>query len=150
MYMVWAAILVALLICFTILGSKCTERYSDSDPKIYVAPSTTVKGQRGVFASRDFNKDELIENCPLLVNVPKTGMLTEYLFEHAKGSLLALGYGSLYNHSTTPNAYYTAPDLSNDAFAYMNIYASSPIKAGEEIFISYGDQWWSSRGKSPM
>jgi SET domain-containing protein len=45
---------------------------------------------------------------------------------------LALGYGSMYNHSYTPNARYTpiVPDL-------MEFHSLRLIQAGEEIMINY-------------
>ena len=45
---------------------------------------------------------------------------------------LSLGYGSIYNHSESPNAKYqmTLPDI-------MEFIALRPIKAGEEITINY-------------
>jgi SET domain-containing protein len=51
-----------------------------------------------------------------------------------------LGYGSLYNHSDEPNAEYTHE--ADDAYSFM---AVRDIAAGEEITISYGDEWWETR-----
>lgn len=45
---------------------------------------------------------------------------------------IALGCGSIYNHSFSPNARYTpvAPDL-------LDFHAIAPIAVGTEIFINY-------------
>src|SRR5215213_9196079 len=74
-----------------------------------------VKGKgRGVFARRPLHSGEVIERVPVLVlpieevrdATAWTG-LAGYCFEWGRGRLaLALGYGSLYNHSYHPNACY--------------------------------------------
>ena len=45
---------------------------------------------------------------------------------------LALGYGSLYNHSFTPNARYQC--VAPDTIEYLSI---RPIAKGDEILINY-------------
>ena len=108
---------------------------------------------RGVFAERDFSKDELIERCPVLVLaadqrplIIKT-ILAGYFFNWRSGSkvvAIALGYGSLYNHSRQPNAFYEQWLEKNQ----MDIVALRPIRRDEEIFINYGGtpddsfRWW--------
>ena len=74
-----------------------------------------IKGKgRGVFARRLIRKGELIEKVPMLVlsieeyhdGISKTS-LANYCFAWGQGTVaLALGYGSLYNHSYKPNARY--------------------------------------------
>lgn len=76
-----------------------------------------VRGKgRGVFARRPIESGEVIETCPVLV-LPSGSIedfsagIGAYVFEWGRGKLaLALGYGSLYNHSYRPNARYV--DLS--------------------------------------
>ncbi len=76
----------------------------------------TAKKGRGVFASATIARGELVEVCPVIV-IPagqwphiEPTVLALYIFnfgpegEHAA---IALGYGSLYNHSFAPNAEYT-------------------------------------------
>ncbi len=64
----------------------------------------------GVFAARDIAADEIIERCPMLV-LSKSDVwqvdatLSRYVFTWCNDQVaLALGYGSLYNHSFQPNA----------------------------------------------
>jgi hypothetical protein len=72
-----------------------------------------VRGKgRGIFARRPIEADEVIETCPVLV-LPSGSIedfsagIGAYVFEWGRGKLaLALGYGSLYNHSYRPNARY--------------------------------------------
>ena len=59
----------------------------------------------GVFAACDIAADELIERCPVLVMTKSDvwqadSLLSRYVFSWGKAKVaLALGYGSLYNHS---------------------------------------------------
>ena len=95
---------------------------------------------RGVFARRDIPKDTIIEKVPVLV-VPESDVyredgdaqISEYVFAWGKKTVaLALGYGSLYNHSYKPNARYE--DDGQQTKVYIAI---RNINAGEEITINY-------------
>jgi len=93
----------------------------------------------GVFASRSFEADEVIEQCPVLVVPPdhatrvSTTTLGDYVYEWEGGYAVALGFGSLYNHSRTPAARYEmAYDLEE-----IHVVAVRPIEADEEITINY-------------
>src|SRR3954449_9167184 len=99
---------------------------------------------RGVFATRDIAKGELIHEAPVIpypneehVHIEKT-LLADYAFEYGiNHTALLLGYGMLFNHSYEPNATYEInfPNHTFDFFAYKD------IKAGEEILINYnGDE----------
>lgn len=96
---------------------------------------------RGVFAGRDFAPRERIEACPVLVLPPDLvekglGALESYVFLWGTdGTLaLALGCGSLYNHSSNPNAEFD-PRLARGEITFR---ALRHIKAGEQILINYG------------
>ena len=115
--------------------------------KIYIGPSKIMKAGRGVFAAADIRKNEVIEICPVIIIARKDGghlsetILQHYIFDYTHGrSLMALGYGSLYNHNVTPNAKYeilenhTNPGLSGELY----ITAIRRILKGEEIYINYG------------
>jgi SET domain-containing protein len=96
---------------------------------------------RGVFAGRAYRKGEVIEVCPVLVLPPETeekglGGLAAYVFAWgAAGDRLAiaLGYGSLYNHSPDPNADF-APRHGRGELVFR---ATGDITAGEQILIDY-------------
>jgi SET domain-containing protein len=51
---------------------------------------------------------------------------------------LALGIGSLLNHSAEPNAYFMRDTLHG----LVRFYTLRPVVAGEELFISYGEHLW--------
>jgi hypothetical protein len=100
-----------------------------------------VRGMgRGVFAGRPFRAGELLEVCPVLVlpaGTPPTalGRLDAYVFKWADDALaIALGYGSLYNHSTDPNAVFSYR-FGRDEVVFR---AVRGVAAGEQIFIDYG------------
>lgn len=78
---------------------------------LYVASS--VRHGRGVFAARDFAAETIIEICPIIFipvaqrpTVVNDTVLDDYCYEWDGAAGLALGFGSLYNHSYEPNAYY--------------------------------------------
>lgn len=99
---------------------------------------------RGVFAGRDFKKGELIERCPLIPvgNVeewdrmpPSTKfLLPDYVFQLGTSIVIALGYGSLYNHSSDPGASYKFKKDKREVL----ISAARDIPRDSQIFIDYG------------
>lgn len=98
------------------------------------------KKGRGVFARRDIAKGAEIEKAPVIVlpsedvfGYTRTSHLAHYVFNWKKNTFaVALGYGSLYNHSYRPNARYYIED--KDTQVYIAI---ADIKKGEEITINY-------------
>lgn len=99
-----------------------------------------VRGKgRGVFARCDIAEGTEIERAPVLL-LPDECLLgtplVDYAFEWSKTKVaLALGYGSLYNHSFQPNAqyFYAGPQM-------QSYYAIRDIAAGEEITINYNSE----------
>jgi len=113
----------------------------------YEAPTTDIKsskvGSRGVFANKNYVKDEILEVCPCIKQDHNLdlGRVADYLFNYNdKESLIAFGYCSMYNHSDKPNAEWHIIDENK-----MKIVALKNIKKGEEIFISYGENYWDHR-----
>lgn len=109
-------------------------------PSLYVA--TSPRGGRGVFTAEPIEPGSLVEICPVIVLPPKDIELVHQTYLHDYyflwgdiGCAIALGFGSLYNHSSTPNAEYEM-DFDNQT---IDIYTLSAIAAGEEITISYTD-----------
>jgi hypothetical protein len=116
------------------------------NPKIY-ADKSPIHGW-GVFAKEDIIEGEVFEECPILTLPIEKGEITplliDYRFNYPQGNewqeqVLALGYGSLYNHSENANAYWVS-DLENRTFKFIS---NREIKKGEEIFVWYGDvSYW--------
>ncbi len=109
-------------------------------PGLYIT-SSDLHG-RGVFTGVDIPMDSLIEICPVLVlpakdmDAIKGTMLYNYYFEWGEANdqpAIALGHGSIYNHSYKPNARYLA-DLEQETLSF---YAIRNILAGEEITVNY-------------
>ncbi len=103
--------------------------------ELYVAASP-VHG-RGVFAAQPFDVGDTVEECPVLF-VPAEAVgalgLDGYCFEWTDQEYaVALGYGSLYNHSWRPNARYEH-DYDRDTVFFI---ALRPIGPGEEVTINY-------------
>jgi hypothetical protein len=96
---------------------------------------------RGVFAGRAYCAGEVIEVCPV-VRIPAHPKgaggkaLEHYVFQWDEGTgelAIALGYGSLYNHSPEPNARFN-PRASRDDIVFR---ALRDIEEGEQIFVDY-------------
>lgn len=113
---------------------------------IEIKTSTLSDGEfnRGVFATRDIKKGELIHEAPVIAypneqheHIEKT-LLADYAFEYGiNHTAFVLGYGMLFNHSYKPNATYEI-NFDNHTFDF---YAYTDIKAGDEILINYnGDE----------
>jgi SET domain-containing protein len=91
---------------------------------------------RGVFARRLLRRGEVIERVPILVLAAEElrdargwDGLAGCCFQWGEGTLgLALGYGSLYNHSYRPNALY-----HDEEGRIMVFTALRDIGRGEEI-----------------
>ncbi len=124
-------------------------------PFLYIK---NVKGKgRGVFSKQPIAKDDMIEECPVIVLpaedfpiITSTRMVDyTFFFDKEKEELaIVLGFGSIYNHAVLPNAHH---QLDSER-KIMKFYASADIKAGEEICINYtGDpadgslQWFTDR-----
>jgi uncharacterized protein len=103
-----------------------------------------IKGKgRGVFARRLIYDGEVIERVPVLVlpiGESRTASgptpMSDYCFDWGRGTVaVALGYGSLYNHSYQPNARYD--DESGQTKVFIAI---RDIALGEEIVVNYNGE----------
>lgn len=103
-------------------------------PALYIRKARGMG--RGVFAGRKYRKGEVIEVCPVIA-LPEApgGMLERYVFRWGEdGVAVALGYGSLYNHSAEPNAKFAV----RESRAEVVFRALRDIAVGEQILIDYG------------
>jgi hypothetical protein len=114
---------------------------------LYISKSLIPQAGKGVFTKIDIPKDTDIEKA-CIVKVPVKNIegtpLQDYAFTNPynkKIYLIAFGYGSMYNHSDTPNIHYYY-DKDINCIVYESL---RDIKAGEELYISYGESWWGSR-----
>lgn len=93
---------------------------------------------RAIFANKRFKVGDVIEVAPILKfkYIPENQLYEdEYSFEwNDEYWCIALGYGSLYNHSYNANAKFVR-DFSNETISFI---AVKQISALEEITINYG------------
>ena len=101
----------------------------------------------GIFANYNIKKNTIIEKSPYLTIREKPGILNDYVFSQKKKlgqNFLILGNGSIYNHSNNHNIDHTLID------EFFYFYTNKDIKKDEELFISYGDNYWKTRKKTPQ
>jgi SET domain-containing protein len=125
-------------------------------PSVYVKDTGTPRG-RGVFAGRAFGAGEVVEECPVvLLRKTYEGLHKElktmvFYWDQPEGSAstqaLALGYGTLYNHSNPANLRY----VTDRDDLLIRLIAVRDIHPDEELTINYNadggaaaseDEWW--------
>jgi hypothetical protein len=100
----------------------------------------------GVFATAAIPANTLLEECHLLFFPSESTLLRSYQFRlNDAMCVLPLGCGAIYNHADQPNASYDMDAVRN----VMLVKSKRPLAKGEEIFISYGETWFSSRHLKP-
>lgn len=153
-------ILLIIVLLFIIIGSsiftyttlKNKETFEGSHEymsyKVFVANSTNGKG-RGVFAKEDIQKGDIIEVAPIILEpknkILKNSNIMQYVFfsdQTETEYAIAFGYASIYNHNDNNNAQWIVdkPNLKIIITALKN------IRKGEEIFVSYGENYFKTRG----
>ena len=127
------------------------DRFTQSDLVEVRRDSNKGHGERGVFARCLISEGTLIEKVPVIL-IPKNQVPDEskgelpacriswyvYAWDAQAGNeyvAVALGYGSLYNHSYNPNAVFRleSPDI-------LEFVAIKQIEKNEEIMINYNGQ----------
>ena len=126
----------------------------DFSGSLYVASASFG---RGVFSKVAIPEGSKIESAHIIVipavdrDILDTIALHDYYFEWGEDysdGAIALGYGSLYNHSYSPNAQYYR-NLTNST---IDFFAVRHIDADEEITVNYngasedsGPLWFTSK-----
>lgn len=95
---------------------------------------------RHILASSPIKKGQLIEVSNLIIIKSKAdvvavenSILSNYVYAYGRhGVAIALGIGSLFNHSPKPNVEYAVRNKK------MHFWATRNIKEGEQLFIDYG------------
>jgi len=120
----------------------------------------SLVGGRGVFATEDIEKGELIERCPIVALKKRSKQQDDPLIwaycytkplcscEECKNNgfifYMVLGHGMVYNHQDQNNA-----DMNFDhKNLYVDIIANQDIKSGKEIFVTYGQKYFDNRPKT--
>lgn len=99
----------------------------------------------GVYTVDDIIDNAVIEECTV-IELPsgdvRSTVLMDYLFKINNDLyVLALGYGSVYQHRNQPNARWEYDEEK----MILKIIATRAIEQGEEIFISYGKDYYQTR-----
>jgi len=98
----------------------------------------------GVFANQDILPFDVIEECYTLFLSDSEKGINNFLFsvnDEDDRYALPLGSGCIFNHADQPNAdYFLDVELK-----LMIFKAEKLIKKDEEIFISYGKDWFDGR-----
>ena len=116
-------------------NDSLTHRHSDL---IYVKKAG--KKGRGVYACNSIRKGTTIEKVPVVIFPVQeiytdavSTQLADYVFNWGNGEVaIALGYGSLYNHSYRPNASYLAKGRRTQVYVALR-----DIEPDEEITVNY-------------
>jgi uncharacterized protein len=100
----------------------------------------TIEGKgRGVFARRLIRQGEIFERAPVIivpafeVSTLERTVLFNYYYSWGEDAAIALGLGSLFNHSYKPNTLYTRK-IEDRVIEYT---ALRDIEPDEEITVNY-------------
>ncbi|MFA5153660.1 MAG: SET domain-containing protein-lysine N-methyltransferase [Clostridia bacterium] len=106
-----------------------------------------TNGQYTVLSKDLISNGEIVEICPVIpcgIEAKAINGIKDHIFELNKNERqygLVLGYGSLYQHSEKPNLEFGY----NKSNKQMYFTAIRMIKAGEELTIDYGVEYWDER-----
>ena len=97
----------------------------------------------GVFAKKKFAPGDLIDVSICLVkpNEEWSTATEDYIFSRGNYSAFALGNGGVFNHSNSPNARHELTAKLKE----LHVFAVKNICVGDEIFISYGPNYFKTR-----
>jgi len=111
--------------------------------KLYFKWIDSVMGF-GVFADSKINKGETVEVCYCLPADPNDSFYKNFLFsiDDANEDFLAMGFGSIYNHSYDPNMAWSIEDIKLRVIKFV---ATKNIEIGDELTHNYGTRWWDNR-----
>jgi len=117
------------------------------DTAEYKVPNIRIQksdiGGRGVFANQNYSVGDIIEICPTIKQKDKDSIdnISDYVFGfNSEDNLVAFGYCSIYNHKDDPNANW---EVLNENQIEIKVF--KPIHKGDEIFISYGSEYFNQR-----
>ena len=143
-------IILTIFILMILNSCKYEEPFIDIIPGgIEVKSSSYLNNEsRGLYATKDYKKNEIIEVCPTLIMkkkyVNKNNVIMDHFFKGKIGDneLLSLGYCSIINHSKEKQNCAWEIGKKDE---YIVIKATKDIKRGDEIFTNYGSKYWKSR-----
>jgi hypothetical protein len=119
------------------------ESLRESYHKLYFKWIDSIK-EFGVFTDSRINKGETVEICYCLPADPNDSFYKNFLFsiDDANEDFLAMGFGSIYNHSYGPNMVWKIEDIKLRVIKFVAI---KDIEIGDELTHNYGTRWWENR-----
>ena len=123
--------------------------------KVYIGKSAIPNAGRGVYARRDIKKGEIIETSPIIeapqhdMSNLKESIFVTYFFYFGKNKqrlAIALGFGSIYNHSYKPNITYTIKPKEK----LIEFIAQEDINKDTELTFNYRNSSKSKSKKRPL
>jgi len=146
-------VILIIIITTTIffLRRECT---IVSNAGFEIKNSEILKDERGMFATKSYKKDEIIEECPTIkiknTEIEIMSALNDYVFASYNDEnmvLFPLGYCGTLNHSDEKQnaTWKISPDDKN-----IIVHAIKNINEGEEIYVNYGNGYWSERSKKKV
>lgn len=114
-----------------------------------VKESKLLKGERGLFAEKDYKAGDVIDECPTVKvlhdHIDASSRLNDYVFQSIKDDdhvLVAMGYCGVMNHSEEKQNATWEIDRFDET---ITMFAISDIQKGEEIYVNYGEDYWKER-----
>lgn len=128
------------------MGNNLASAQPNPKPALYISATGTSMG-RGVYAGLDFDAGQVVEIAPVVLldlnTQPFPRQIRRMLYNWSETQVaLALGYGSLYNHSDQPNLGFFR-EISKQIIIFR---AVRKIEAGDQLTISYD---YTGPGKNP-
>ena len=121
-------------------GGNFIEKNNDATKFLsnnYIDKSTIENSGLGVFANKDYKKDDIVELNPYIEYVDNYTGLEDYKFispNDSSKNVIVLGNGSMMNHNDKYNINYSKYEDKN----FIQFIANKNINKGEELFINYG------------
>lgn len=159
--MIVTRLLWIFMLLFVLILIACTynekEHFDEEDETISnnnVFIKDSCMGGRGAFAKHAIKRGQVIERCPLIIETKWDKIhdtdIGNYFFSSNKSDdekVFALGYCALFNHDD--ENFNVLWEVNRDK-KLITFTASEDIKKGEEMFVSYGPHYWSSRNLVPI
>ena len=140
-----------------------TSAAMEPGPALFVHPGLKVRPCEwgyGVFTDEAIPEGGILEECHYLKAPYKSlhnSIVSDYVFNLEWGAheedqgpewvALVMGFGMIYNHSQEPNVAYYRGYQKGDPKDVFTFYATRDIEAGEQLCITYGENWWKTRGQ---
>jgi len=111
-----------------------------------IGKSKIIGAGNGVYSLKNYKIGDIVDMCPTVRVLRKylkepDNSLRDYYFSDTDPSygIIVFGNGSIFNHSDNPHVLWKMKD------DYMVYYAVKDINIGDEIYTTYGSEWFKFR-----